>query len=208
MTQFAPSRACRSLSSGRHSGPLTGLLASTILETETGWRAAETIRAGDRVHTLDDGLRPVRRVDRNFYGGVFGKPVVEVIRVAGGVLNACSDLYVMPDQPLLIDHPAVDEVLALPSALVPASVLSGFSGCGPMRSQTRFETVSIAFDEDEIIFAQSGVKVHCPAARAAEMAEDHYMSLSPDQAQALLELIEDEGLWSSWSYTSASLALD
>ncbi len=41
-----------------------GIFGATLIETESGWRAAETLRMGDRVYTLDGGLQRIAALSR------------------------------------------------------------------------------------------------------------------------------------------------
>lgn len=142
----------------------TGLAAGTAVETHTGWRAVETLRPGDAVHTLDGGLRRIAAMDRTWL-----LPVMHgsVLHLPGGAFGNCGDLVLMPDQHVLIDIHAHDPVVGdLPDtlgALIPALALDGYRGTERRVAPTPLEVVTLFFAEEELVWAATGVLLHCPA---------------------------------------------
>jgi Hint domain len=150
----------------------TGLVAGTLLETSTGWRAVETLTAGDCVQTLDGGLARILRLDRRSLPTSQDAPL---LILQGGCYDACSDLLLLPGQHLLIDTLDDEISMGAPFALLPALAL-----CGPQMRRHRpaaaLEIITPLFADEEIIYANSGVLMHCPgiADGAGRYPEDSF----------------------------------
>lgn len=147
--------------------PVTaGLLAGTRVETRAGWRAVEGLRTGDMVHTLDGGLRRVAAIDRRW---TLPGRTAEVIRVPGGVFGTCATLDLLPGQHVMIDlDPADPATGGLPDALAvlaPASALAALPGVGRVLRGDQVQAVTLLFEEEELVWAATGVLAHCPAVR-------------------------------------------
>ncbi|WP_225026288.1 Hint domain-containing protein [Xinfangfangia pollutisoli] len=134
-----------------------GLVAGTRVETETGWRAIETLHIGDSLHTLDGGLARIVAMNRREV--LPGEPV---IRIAGGTFDACSDLLLMPGQDLLLDTMGLTDA---PYACLSAETLAGRPGVSRAATPRRVEIVTPIFAEEEAVWAQSGVLLRCPGVR-------------------------------------------
>jgi hypothetical protein len=135
-----------------------GLSTGSLVETAVGWRAVETLAPGNRVQTFDGGLRAIRRVERR------GLPLgpKALVRVPGGVLNACADLLLPRDQAVLLDTPEAAAILGNPLTLVPAAALVGHRGTCWKAARSPAALFRLVFDDEEVIFVNSGVLIHCP----------------------------------------------
>jgi hypothetical protein len=140
----------------------TGLVAGTRIETAEGWQPAETLRIGTRVHTLDGGLRPVCGLDRSRL-----MPGSVVIRISGGYFDACSDLTLLPQQPILLDTLGLAR---MPYARLQASELAGFPGITRRRNLMPARLITPQFEEEEAIRANTGVLLLCRGRLPAESA--------------------------------------
>ncbi|MDO9526479.1 MAG: Hint domain-containing protein [Gemmobacter sp.] len=154
----------------------SGLIAGTRVETETGWQAVETLHPGMRVHTLDGGLRPLVRVDR----ASLPAGSARVFRVPGGAFGACADLMMLAGQHLLMQ--TGDPRPECARALVPAAALDGIQGCAPIQSTHPVDIVTLTFADEEVIYANTGVRVVCPGDKAA----DWLPRLDGDTARVML----------------------
>lgn len=164
----------------------TGLLAGTRVETRGGWRAVEGLRTGDAVQTLDGGLRRIAAIDRRW---TLPGQTATVIRVPGGVFGTCATLDLLPDQHVLIDlDPADPATGGLPDALAvltPAAALVALPGVQRALHRAPVQAVTLMFDEEEIVWAATGVLAHCPAARDGAAAMPLGESFPPvDEAAA------------------------
>lgn len=163
-----------------------GLVAGTLVETAVGWRRVELLRVGDHVQTFDGGLRQLRRVERSYYGADHGGYALEeVLHVPGGALDNCDDLFVMPDQMLMITSEVAADLLGTPSVLIPATALIGYRGITRQFPQGLVEAITLGFDDEELIYANSGLLAHC----AAGATSDFFTTLDHGRAKALISLM-------------------
>lgn len=147
--------------------PVTsGLLAGTRVETRGGWRTVETLRSGDLVHTLDGGLRRIEAIDRRW---TLPGQTADVVRVPGGLFGNCAALDLLPEQHVMIDlDPADGAAGDLPDALAvlaPAAALDALPGVATARRSLPLQAVTLMFEEEELVWAATGVLAHCPAIR-------------------------------------------
>lgn len=160
-------------------GAMAGLLPDTLVETAGGWRPAAGLTLGDRVHSWDGGLRRIAGLDR------FPLPEgTTALLLPGGMFDACDDLLLLLGQHLLFDtagDPTLPDALAV---LLPAVALDGCPGIRRIRLP-RTEAVVPLFAEEEVIFANSGVMLHCPG--ITDGAESFFPRLSPLAARAFLD---------------------
>jgi len=157
-----------------------GFLASTLVETASGWRAAGTLAIGDRVQTLDGGLARVAGIGRT---PVSAAHRTEAIVVPGGLLDTCRDLWLLPDQMLLIDTAGDEGLPDEAMVLVPAHALSVLPAVRrPVLNGG--EIVTLMFAQDEVIWANSGALLHCAGSTGAE--DDFFTRLDPASARAFL----------------------
>lgn len=136
----------------------TGLVAGTLVETAHGWQPIDLLKAGDCVQTLDGGLARILRTDRRW---LFPAQETSVLTLPGGHYDACSDLILLPGQHLLID--TLDDAItdATPFALIPALALLN-APAEPHRPQAPLQIITPLFADEEVIYANTGVLLHCP----------------------------------------------
>ena len=178
----------------------TGLAAGTPVETRGGWRAVETLRPGDAVQTLDGGLARIVAMDRTW-----ALPAMQgsVLNLKGGAFGNCADLTLLPDQHVLLDLNPSDPVTGgLPDALgalIPAQALDGHPGITRRTLRAPLQVVTLLFAEEELVWAASGVLLHCPAIRhgAGSLPQgDIFPTLPAPAARRLLaaRAAEDDAL--------------
>ena len=86
-----------------------------------------------------------------------------LILVPGGALDNCEDFYLLPGAHVLLSGSAVAAITGDAAALVRAEDLAGHGGIGRALPVDGIEVVRFGFDEEEVIWANTGVLVHCPA---------------------------------------------
>jgi hypothetical protein len=165
----------------------SGMLASSLVETPQGWRQAGSLMQGSLVQTYDGGLCPVARVERQHFWPGAG---VELVHVPGGALDTCSDLWLMPEQEVIVASDIVEEVLEVGAAIVPARILAGFRGISMRAVSQPVEMVSLSFAHHEAVYVNSGALVHCGALRPHD-APDFFPRLDGEAARAMLALVAD-----------------
>ena len=154
ITRFAATPVATS-----NSGLSHGFFGATLVETATGWRAAETLRIGDSLHTLDGGLQRVAALSRRIV-----TPGEQVVQVSGGHFDACSDVMLLPGQGVLLDTLGMT---AAPYAHVRAAALTACLGARPAAAASRAEIITPIFAEEEAIWAQSGMLLICPGIKGS-----------------------------------------
>ena len=137
-----------------------GIVAGTLVETETGWTPVEALRIGTRVHTLDGGLTRILALDRR---SLAAEAENALIHVPGGLCDACSDLMLVPGQHVLIDTLGDREHGHAPFLLVPAGALTSDPLVHRNVPDLKVEVITPLFAEEEVVFANSGVLLHCPS---------------------------------------------
>jgi hypothetical protein len=139
-----------------------GIFGSTLVETATGWRAAEALRMGDSLYTLDGGLQRIAALSRRTVTA--GEPM---ILVSGGYFDACDDVMLLPGQGVLLDTMGL---LSAPYARIPAAALTGCVGASHRAAPARVDIVTPIFAEEEVIWAQSGMLLLCPGIKGGDTA--------------------------------------
>ncbi len=166
--------------------PDAGIIAGTLVETESGWQPVERLRAGEYVQTFDGGLRQVQQIERSYYGAAHGGFAIDgVVFIPGGALGNCDDLFAMPEQHLMIESKLAEELLGTPVVLLPASALVGFYDVKWQHPQAVIEAVTLGFAQEEVVFANSGVLLYCPK----DAGSDFFTVLDHWRAKALLGLM-------------------
>ena len=145
-----------------------GFLPGTLLETPRGWCAVESLAAGISVQTFDGGLRPIRAL--RVLGGRRERCAAHIVEVPGGALNTCSAFEIPAEQRLLLEIPAAENRVGSPFVAVPAGALVGWQGITSRRDVHWCPTISLHFDEEEIVWANTGALVVCPATGGAATA--------------------------------------
>ncbi len=172
---------------------LTGLTAGTMIETSTGWRSVETLEPGDEIYTFDGGLRPLRRVNQMFLTtGADQLRRSGLVLVPGGVLGACAPLELMPDQHLLVQGRAVDALMGVPAALIPARAFTGLMGIRFIRATAAVCASTLEFDDEEAIWANNGMLFHCAGRDAAADGSGYFKTVTGDTALTLAKAVASE----------------
>lgn len=177
----------------------SGIISGTKVATTIGWRPVEAIAAGDMVLTFDGGLQPVAEVRRRVvWGGGREDHRHWPLHVPAGAMGNARPMLLLPDQTVLVESDAAEELTGDPFALIPARALDGFRGIAPAAPAMRLEIVQLAFETDEIVFANVGALVYCPAdfdilaaiRRRIEAGGRVYEVMDFDTAETLVTLME------------------
>jgi hypothetical protein len=173
-----------------------GLVAGTQVETARGWKPVEQVLTGEKVQTWDGGLQPVTKVERTLYGADLAEAYPDgLLMVPGGALNTCDAVYLLPEQHILLESSIAEEVLGRPAVLVPAAALEGHRGIMRVMPVDLVEVVTLSFDQEEVVYANTGALLHCPPRRAGTAPQGPATSaffevLSFARARAFVELMD------------------
>ncbi len=175
----------------------TGLVAGTQVATQFGWRDVAAVAVGDLVLTFDGGMQTVAAVHRQILvtGGELAPADTWPLFVPAEALGNRDDMILMPTQSVMIEADAAEEVFGDPFAMIPALALEGFRGIVRVPPADQIELITLAFAQDEIIFANTGALMFCPKSNDIfDAGLSVYSTLSLEAARALVAVMELDGL--------------
>lgn len=145
-----------------------GLVHGTRVATTRGWKSVEHLVAGDLVRTLDNGFRPVRRiqVDRVVVPGEETRAAHLPVLVPARTTYNGRPVWLMPEQGIAVEKQKLQRGTNGISVL-PARVLSGMGRVISRTPAQVFDVTSLFFDEDQVIFIEGGFQAFCPTGRMA-----------------------------------------
>jgi hypothetical protein len=167
----------------------SGLLASTLIETQVGWQTAGSLRMGACVYTVDGGLTPVLGLDRQWLAP---QPDVHLVHVPGGTIDNDADLLLLSGQHVLLDTMGDAMLPDAALVLIPATALVGWRGTRRVAMTDDVEIITPLFASEEIIYANAGAMMRCPGIMEgahAAMATD-FTRLDLRSAWALLARLD------------------
>lgn len=138
----------------------TGLVGGTRIATEMGWRPVEAVAVGDLVLTFDNGLQPVVAVTRTpvetpSRPSFFNTP----IRVPVGALGNAKSMILLPDQSVVVESDAAEDLFGDPFAALKARDLFGLAGIDHADPADVREVVTLHFAEDQVLHADGGALI-------------------------------------------------
>lgn len=141
-----------------------GIIGGTCIACEHGWRPAESIMVGDRVHTFDSGLQPVVQIRRStlWTEDTTQNPALQHYLVPRHALGNRAPMRLLPEQAVLVESDSAEALYGDPFALVPVASLEGYRGITRVVPQQPSEIIAIGFAEEEIVYANGSALIHCP----------------------------------------------
>ncbi|MBE1284999.1 MAG: hypothetical protein GJ676_16930 [Rhodobacteraceae bacterium] len=183
-----------------------GFLSGTHVVSNLGWRAVESLCVGDKVLTFDNGMRTIADIQRETLNN--GERTVPRVQwpmlVPEGVLQNRCEMHVMPDQGMFIETDLVSDGFGEPYAVLPARALEGFRGITQVEPDHGLTLTTLAFRQDEVVYAEGGMLIHCPCAREMLSHEtqqlEAYLVLNTAEARELVQrmIAQDEGQTMGW----------
>lgn len=155
----------------------------TMIETDRGPRAIETLAPGDRILTRDDGYQPLRWIG---FRKVRAKGDLAPVRFAPGAMGNDRALEVSPLHRMLVSDWRVELMTGEAEALVPARDL--VNGRDISRRRGGWVTyVHMLFDRHQIVFAEGAPSesLHpgsCALDALEQAARAEVIALFPDLA--------------------------
>ena len=183
-------------------GLAEGIVSGTHIATDAGWRPITTLAVGDRVMTLDHGLRPVVSLRRAaLWAGVGACPMaMRPFAVPAGALGNAVPMLVLPEQHVLVESQLAGAVFGDTFAMIPAASLEGYCGISRIDPHPNIEVIQLIFAQDEIVYVNGMGLIHCASVDTGRvdgrLAENAFYAILPfSMARALVAaMIEDEGL--------------
>lgn len=180
-----------------------GLMGTTHVASNLGWRQADKLAVGDKVLTFDNGMQPIAEIHRETVympeGGF--SPAQCPLFVPADALYNRAPMWLMPDQGVMLESELAEDENGDPFVIVPACALEGYRGIRRQQPGARLELVMPRCENDEVIYAEAGTLVFDPTPRSAlELAggltQNPYRVLGPQAArQLVVDLMADEAFW-------------
>lgn len=164
--------------------------AGTLILAEKGNQQIETLSVGDKVMTVDRGLRPIRWVESSALSPdrLRDNPAMRPVRIKAGSLGAGQperDLLVSQQHRILVSGPKVELLFGTPDALVAAKHLCSWPGIAIDTSDDPVEYFHILLDNHEILTAEGAL------AESLYLGEESLYTLSSDALQELAAIFPD-----------------
>ncbi len=133
--------------------------AGTMLRSESGMVAAETLRVGDRVWTLDRGFQPIRWVGRQDHLAydMQRDPHLRAVQIRKGVLGSglpVRDLRLSRQHRVLLRAGFLRQLIGADQALIPVHRLIGLPGISIAPIEEKLSYIHLLFDHHEVVVAE------------------------------------------------------
>lgn len=175
-----------------------GLIAGTRVASNTGWRAVEALGVGDKVLTFDNGVQRIVDIQRKtlWPAGTEVTAPFWPVTVPVGALGNMHQIVLLPDQGVMLESEAASDPMGDPFAILPAQALEGLCGIYRQPPQHPVELITLFFADEEVIYVDGGLLVHCPRSiamlhDAMSSAEALYAVMSLSKAQDILSQSTD-----------------
>ena len=177
----------------------SGFISGTCVASNLGWRPVESLCVGDKVLTFDRGMQTIFDIQRetvNTPQDILPAAQRPVLVPAGAMQNR-RDLWLMPEQGMLVESDQASDALGDPFAVVPAQSLTGLRGITMVTKADQLDTTTLAFGDDEVIYVEGGMLAYCPRPRCilTDDPEDSgglYEVLEPRAARILVDCLIGE----------------
>lgn len=173
-----------------------GLMAGTRVASNLGWRAIEALAVGDKVLTFDSGMQTVTEI-RRAHMWLDAPDTAEMmwpVVIPEGALGNREELTLLPDQGVMIESDAAQDMHGDPFAVLTAQSLVGLRGIRRRQPMHRVELIAVYFERDEVIYAEGGALIHCPRDMSTldkflEAGHQAYVVLSGEAAEELADMM-------------------
>lgn len=177
----------------------SGLVDGTYVATAKGWVMVHELKPGDFVSTFDHGEQQINEMQREtlYQAQHMLQPQEYPVFVPAGAMEDNQDMWLMPDQGIMVECDAASDSLGDPFAIIPAKVLVGHFGVTQRMPRRHLRRTTLIFDQDEVVYAGGNVLAHCPAPRrilleGARISDGLYQVLDEEESRRLVErLVED-----------------
>lgn len=138
-------------------GTIPCFLKGTLILTNRGYRPVETLRSGDKIMTVDQGLQPLLWAgSRALTLSAIADPNLRPIRVPAGSLGPDlphHDLYLSPNHCLALDHPACTLLFHQAQVLTAVKSMLGFCDIGHRPFAAPVTYYHLLFERHQLIWA-------------------------------------------------------
>ncbi|MCH8465152.1 MAG: Hint domain-containing protein [Roseinatronobacter sp.] len=129
-----------------------GLVAGSMVATQTGWCAIERIMPGDQLLTFDNGMKPV--VENRFTvirRAELPEAKAFLMYVPAGALGNRAEMHVLPMQELVLESDRAEACYGDPFVLIPALLLEGYKGIRKTPITGDLRVHMLTFTSEQII---------------------------------------------------------
>jgi hypothetical protein len=173
-----------------------GLMAGTRVASNLGWRAIDALAVGDKVLTFDHGMQEITEIRRAYMwlDGPETSDMLWPVVVPVGALGNREELVLLPDQGVMVESDAAQDMHGDPFAILTAHSLVGLRGIRRRQPMERVELIAVYFASDEVIYAEGGALVHCPSDMSTldkfiDAGTQTYSVLSGEDAEELADML-------------------
>ncbi len=148
---------------------------------------------------FDGGMQTVVRVERSV---LWNSPKncpehLWPLQVPAGALGNQREMYLLPEQNVMVESDAAEECFGDPFALIPAAALTGFREISRVKPHEEIVVYTLHFEHEQIVFACSGALFHCPSDDQGcllDMSQKDaiYQALPLNEATMLVDCMEPE----------------
>jgi hypothetical protein len=141
-----------------------GLMAGTRVASNLGWRAIDALAVGDKVLTFDNGMQVITEIRRAHMWLDAPETAEKLwpVVIPVDALGNREELTLLPDQGVMVESDAAQDMHGDPFAILTAQSLVGLRGIHQRQPMQRVELIAIYFAADEVIYAEGGALIHCP----------------------------------------------
>ncbi|MEP1765469.1 MAG: Hint domain-containing protein [Sulfitobacter sp.] len=185
-----------------------GLMAGTRVASNLGWRAIDALAVGDKVLTFDNGMQEITEI-RRAHMWLDAPETAEnlwPVVIPVDALGNREELVLLPDQGVMVESDAAQDMHGDPFAVITAHSLVGLRGIRRRQPMHRVELIAVYFEQDEVIYAEGGALIHCPRDmstldRFLEAGTQTYDVLSGEAAEELADMmfLEEEFMFPTHS---------
>jgi hypothetical protein len=155
----------------------------------------EKLAVGDRLLTFDHGLQTIEAIRRRrMHVGQSGSLAdAGTLTVPAGALENRYDMRLSPDQGVMLEIDGGMNLEEDPFSVVPARALEGWRGIRRSQSEQVVELITLVFAQEEVIYADGGLLLHCREAAAPKPSgptEAPYRVLELDSSRALIKWLD------------------
>ncbi|MEP5154857.1 Hint domain-containing protein [Planktotalea sp.] len=144
----------------------TGILVGTRVATNVGWRDVEALCLGDSVLTFDHGFRAIvgmRRV--TLWDGNGECPeALRPLRIETGFVENTRPVSLLPMQGVMVESEAAEDHRGDPFAVLMPSAIESYGLAGTSAPVEPIQVIILEFEDDEVIYGESGVLYFVPRA--------------------------------------------
>ena len=174
----------------------TGILVGTAIATSFGWRPIEAICCGDMVLTFDHGFRAVTGVRRVLLWNGQGKcpAALRPVRIDANVLDNTQDVEVLPEQGIMVESDAAVDYRGDPFAVLMPRSMEAYGFADNVEPSQPIEAIVLEFEDDEVVYGQSGLHFHIPKAGDLFVEVDPALQYKVLNTEETFEVLEDLNL--------------